>query len=149
MNQKADVGEVLAQIRGGGDLTPLLQMIPYARFLGLRVESTDDGVLACMPGSERLTGNPVLPALHGGTVGALMECTAIFQLLAEVPLIAVPKTVNVTVDYLRSGRIVDTFARASITKHGRRVASVHVRAWQADEAKPIASAQAHFLLKNA
>ena len=29
---------------------------------------------------------------------------------------AVPKTINLTVDYLRSGRIEDTQARATITK---------------------------------
>ncbi len=39
------------------------------------------------------------------------------------------------------------FARASITKHGGRVANVHVRAWQADEQQPIAAPHAHFLLK--
>ena len=58
-----------------------------------------------------------------------------------------PKTINITVDYLRSARLVDTHARAMITKHGRRVANVQVRAWQGDESKPIAAAHAHFLLK--
>jgi acyl-coenzyme A thioesterase PaaI-like protein len=59
----------------------------------------------------------------------------------------VPKTINITVDYLRSARVADTYARAVITKHGRRVANVQVRAWQGDESRPIAAAHAHFLLK--
>lgn len=149
MRSPPDVAGVLAQARGRGDLSPLLELIPYARFLGLKLEMGEGDLTVRMPGDERLTGNPVLPALHGGAAGALMECAAIFQLVHELELTAVPKTINITIDYLRSGRIVDTYARASITKHGRRVANVQVRAWQADEAKPIAMAQAHFLLKNA
>jgi acyl-coenzyme A thioesterase PaaI-like protein len=100
-----------------------------------------------MRASQSLIGNPILPAIHGGTVGALLESAAIFKLVWEIRSIAVPKTINITVDYLRSARVVDTHARAIITKHGRRVANVQVRAWQADEAKPVAAAHAHFLLK--
>jgi acyl-coenzyme A thioesterase PaaI-like protein len=91
----------------------------------------------------------VISALHGGTVGALLESAAILKLLWEGSAGAVPKTINITLDYLRSARATeDTFARAIITKHGRRVANVQVRAWQRDEAKPIAAAHAHFLLKS-
>jgi acyl-coenzyme A thioesterase PaaI-like protein len=50
------------------------------------------------------------------------------------------------VDYLRTGRAVDTYAKGTITKHGRRVANVRVDAWQDDRDRPIASAHAHFLL---
>jgi len=100
-----------------------------------------------MPRSEHLVGNPVLPALHGGTVGALLESTAITELLWQKDSEAVPKTITLTVDYLRSARLADTFARATITKHGRRVANVQVRAYQDSEDKPIATANAHFLLR--
>jgi uncharacterized protein (TIGR00369 family) len=100
-----------------------------------------------MRGQKSLIGNPVLPALHGGTVGALLESAAIFKLIWEIKSIAVPKTINITVDYLRSARVEDTHARCVITKHGRRVANVQVRAWQQDESRPIAAAHAHFLLK--
>jgi acyl-coenzyme A thioesterase PaaI-like protein len=41
---------------------------------------------------------------------------------------------------------VETFARAIITKHGRRVANVRAEAWQDDPARPVAAAHAHFLL---
>jgi acyl-coenzyme A thioesterase PaaI-like protein len=58
-----------------------------------------------------------------------------------------PKTINVTVAYLRSARPVDTFAHGTITKHGRRVAVVYAQAWQEDRARPVATAHAHFLIK--
>lgn len=146
---KIDTREALARLHRSEDVSALPAAVPYARFLGLQVSQDAQGLLVRMPGAEHLIGNPVLPALHGGTVGALMESTAIFQLLWEIPLVAVPKTINLTVDYLRSGRVVETTARARITKHGRRVANVHVSAFQDDEARPIAGAHAHFLLKNA
>jgi uncharacterized protein (TIGR00369 family) len=103
-----------------------------------------------MPAEPKLIGNPVISALHGGTVGALLESAAIFKLIWEGSSGVVPKTINITLDYLRSARATeDTFARATITKHGRRIANVQVRAWQLDESKPIAAAHAHFLLKTA
>lgn len=139
--------DYIGQLRAAGQFDRLLAVIPYTRHLGLSVQIVDGDVITKMAASDSLIGNPVLPALHGGTVGALLESAAIFKLLWEIESIAVPKTVNITVDYLRSARVVDTFARATITKHGRRVANVQVRAWQADEQKPIAAAHAHFLLK--
>ncbi len=40
----------------------------------------------------------------------------------------------------------DTWARAKIFKLGRRVAVVHVTAWQDDENKPVAAGNGKFLL---
>ena len=36
-----------------------------------------------MPFQDKLVGNPMLPALHGGVVGALMELTALTQLATQ------------------------------------------------------------------
>jgi uncharacterized protein (TIGR00369 family) len=140
--------EALAELRETGRFDRALAAIPYAAFLGLSVALRDDDPITTMRATENLIGNPVLPALHGGTVGALLESAAIFKLIWEIKSIAVPKTINITIDYLRSGRVVDTYARATITKHGRRVANVQVTAWQQDELRPIASAHAHFLLRS-
>jgi acyl-coenzyme A thioesterase PaaI-like protein len=138
----------IAELRRTGDFSKVLAAIPYAGYLGLSVDVVDGDPLTRLRADRKLIGNPVLSALHGGTVGALLESAAIFKLLWEGSSIAVPKTINITIDYLRSGRATrDTFARAVITKHGRRVANVQVRAWQAEESKPIAAAHAHFLLK--
>ena len=88
----------------------------------------------------------ILGFLYG--VASYVVFLAVFlYAIAFVGDLPVPKTINITVDYLRSARVIDTHARATITKHGRRVANVQVRAWQADESKPVAAAHAHFLLK--
>ena len=138
----------LSELRETGRFERVLAAIPYARLLGLSVEVVDGDPITSMRASQALIGNPILPAIHGGTVGALLESAAIFKLIWEIRSIAVPKTINITVDYLRSARVIDTHARAIITKHGRRVANVQVRAWQTDESKPVAAAHAHFLLKS-
>lgn len=123
--------------------------IPYARFLGVSTELCDGRLVGRLRFSERLIGNPVLPALHGGTVGALLELTAIFTVLWEVDLVGIPKTINMTIDYLRSARAEDVEARARVTKQGRRVVNVFVEAWQSDPSKPVASANCHFLIEPA
>ena len=146
----ADLREALADLRATRSFDRLLAAIPYARWLGLRAALREGDVITHLPGAQHLIGNPVLPALHGGTVGALMESAAILKLLLESDTPSVPKTITLTVDYLRSARLVDTYARATITRLGRRVANVQVRAFQDDrEDRPIAVAHAHFLLRPA
>ena len=57
-----------------------------------------------------------------------------------------PKTIDFTVDYLRSGLPRDAYARARVNRAGRRYASVHVEAWQDNRARPFAQATGHFLM---
>jgi acyl-coenzyme A thioesterase PaaI-like protein len=103
-------------------------------------------LISTMRYADHLIGNPTIPALHGGTLGALLESAAIFELLWASETVVLPKTITFTVDYLRSGAPVDTHARGIVIRHGRRVANVRVEAWQEDRARPIATAHAHFLV---
>jgi len=122
-----------------------LASTPYAGFLGVEaLEGVQDR--ATMRFSDRLVGNPLLPALHGGSVAGFMELTAMAALTASSERPHRPKPVDVSVAYLRSARPIDTHARALVRKAGRRIAYVHVLAWQDDEASPIAEMTAHFLL---
>src|SRR5207248_4622771 len=136
----------LTDARRSRDYPAILDAVPYSRFLGLHAEMTGDELITTMRYADHLIGNPALPALHGGTLGALLESAAIFELLWQSETIVLPKTITITVDYLRSAATVDTHARGNITRHGRRVANVDVVAWQDDRARPIASARAHFLV---
>ena len=126
-------------------LAALLARVPYIRFLGMKAEVSGDEMTAILPFSEHLIGNTQLPALHGGVVGAFMEMTALAQLglLNEGRL---PKTIDVTIDYLRPGRALTTYARADVKKAGRRIASVHVEAWQNERASPVAVLRGHFMM---
>lgn len=138
--------DAVVALRDDGDFTPLQEAIPYARFMGITGELVDGDVLGRMRYSDHLVGNAAVPALHGGTLGALMESTAIFKLLWHGETTTVPKTINITVEYLRGARTEDVFARAEFTRRGRRVANVRVYAYQDDPERPVAVATAHFLL---
>ena len=127
-------------------MSALLERIPYARFLGLTSAQDGEALTVTMPFADRLIGNPMLPALHGGATAALLELTAVAQVAVSYPRLRLPRPINVTVAYLRSGRPVDVHTRARISKAGRRVAHVVAEAWQEDEAQPIASLTAHFLV---
>ena len=127
-------------------LKRILEDIPYARFLGVRAEIAGDEMTAILPYAEKLIGNPLLPALHGGVTGAFMEMTAMAQLAVSERRERLPRPIGVTVEYLRSGKPITTYARATVKKVGRRIANVHVEAWQEARSAPIASLQAHFLL---
>jgi uncharacterized protein (TIGR00369 family) len=139
--------EITAEARRSGDYRLLVQAIPYTRYLGISTELSQGELIGKLGFSDFLIGNPLLPALHGGTIAALLESTAIFQVLMEAETLVLPKTINITVAYLRSARPVDTFAHGTITKHGRRVAVVYAQAWQDDRSRPVATAHAHFLIK--
>jgi acyl-coenzyme A thioesterase PaaI-like protein len=126
------------------DPTSLFANSPFARALGIRLG--EDGTLV-MPFSPKIIGNPMLPAIHGGMTGAFLETTAIVGVTRELGALAPPKPIGLTINYLRSGRALDSYARASIVKQGRRVVAFEAQAWQDDPAKPIASAFGHFMLR--
>ena len=136
----------LADAKAGGDYQAVVDTIPYNVFLGLQVRADDNGLICVLPGDRKLVGNPVLPALHGGVVGAFLESAAIMELIYVSDTVHVPKTITFTIDFLRSAKPIETFARARVTKHGRRIANVRVEAWQDDPERPVAAAIAHLLL---
>ena len=127
-------------------LEAFLQRVPYVRFLGMRAELSGDEMTAILPAAPHLVGNTFLQALHGGVIGAFLEMTALAQLSVTQGSTKVHKTIDVTIEYLRPGRPLTTYARADLRKVGRRVANIHVEAWQDRRDQPIAFLRGHFLL---
>lgn len=133
----------------------IVEQTPYLTFLGIRFECHGDELTAILPFSEDLIGNPFLPALHGGATGAFLEITALTDLALVdwqgegEALPPQPKTIDLTIDYLRAGKPQDCYARARILRKGRRVANLRVEAWQEERSRPIASAHGNFLLPGA
>jgi uncharacterized protein (TIGR00369 family) len=124
----------------------ILEAIPYARFLGVELEQVDGHVECVLPFRSEIVGNPRLPAVHGGVLGAFLELTALLRLLAENGTERVPKPITFSADYLRSAGPTTTRARAKIFKLGRRIATVHVVAWQDHPSRPVAAANSKYLL---
>ncbi len=142
----SSIVELIERAKDSGDYAAVADAIPYAKWLGIGVDTSQGEPLGKLTFAPHIVGNPILPALHGGTIGALLESTAVFQLFWQAETVILPKTISITIEYLRSARPVDTFAKGVVTKHGRRVASVRVEAWQDDRDKPVATANAHFLI---
>ncbi len=146
MTSTGSTADLIRSAKQARDLGQFVDAIPYARFLGITVAPEGDQLLATLAYRDSNIGNPQLPALHGGVVGAFLETTAILQLLWQQESILVPKTITITVDYLRSAGPVDTLAKATVTKLGSRVANVHASAWQDNPEKPVAAINANFLV---
>ena len=128
------------------DIDALLSAVPYCTHLGVRGRIMGGAPLLELPFGQHLIGNPIIPALHGGVIGSLLETAAIAQMLWETGVSKLPKPVDITVDYLRTGRAATSFARARIARQGRRVVNVQAEMWQEDPAKPIAALRGHFLV---
>lgn len=127
-------------------MTDILTTLPYAQLLGLSSAMQGEDLIVTMPFADRLIGDPILPALHGGSTAALLEFAAIAEIARVHAAIRLPRPINVSIAYLRSGKPRDVLARARIVRAGRRVAHVQAMAWQAERDQPIATLTAHFLM---
>lgn len=114
----------------------------YARSLGIEVSSFEDGVpVLCVSGIDAIEGRP--GHFHGGATSGLLETAAYAALrvaLNESGEDAELKPINITVQYLAAAKKAPLFAKARITKLGRRSANVSVEAWQEERERPRASA---------
>lgn len=152
----------LVKQRRDAMLASLVAAIPYAAFLGIVFDRRGDELTAVLPFRDDLIGNPALPALHGGATASFLEVAAVVGLgwsllwtqsentgaaRDDTTLLPeLPRTIDFTVDYLRTGLPRDAYARARINRYGRRYASVHVEAWQDNRNRLFAQATGHFLM---
>ncbi|MEM7320266.1 MAG: acyl-CoA thioesterase domain-containing protein [Pseudomonadota bacterium] len=150
--------------RRDSTLKALVERIPYIRFIGVTFDRRGDELTGVLNFDEKLIGNPFLPALHGGATAAFLEVTSVVTLswsrlyplieqgeltpedLTADRLPSMPKTIDFSVDYLRSGLPRDAYARATVTRSGRRYASVRAEAWQDNRTRLFATGTGHFLM---
>ncbi len=163
LRKRPEPVQVVKQRRDAA-LKALVEGVPYIQFLGITFERHGDELTALLAYDDKLIGNPMLPALHGGATAAFLEVAAIIELswsylwediesgkidpltVSPKHLPRLPKTIDFTVDYLRSGLPRNAYARARVNRSGRRYASVHVEAWQDNRSRLFAQATGHFLM---
>ena len=157
--------EPVIQVKRRRDLalSVIVNQVPYIDFLGVSFDRHGNQLTSTMAFHDDLIGNPMLPALHGGATAAFLEVTAIIGLAwtslwgeiesesldieaVQTGVLALPKTIDFTVDYLRPGLPRDAYARARVNRSGRQYASVHVEAWQDNRDRLFAQASGHFLM---
>ena len=138
--------DIIADARAAGDPGAIAKAIPYANFIGIDARLDGEAVICALDGGGPIAGNPTLPAIHGGVICAFLEHAALMQLVWDLAPGPLPRTINLSVEYLRSGGLERTHARALVTRRGRRVANVRAEAWQSDPERPIAAAHGRFLV---
>ena len=144
-----DPNEPLAAIksRRNNALNALVAGVPYIRWLGISFDRRGDELTAVLPFDQKLIGNPMLPALHGGVLAGFGETAMILHLMDTVPGIPdAPRSVDFAIAYMRSAKPVDTFAQCTTVRQGNRVALAQVSIWQDDPQRPVANARGHFLM---
>jgi len=123
-------------------------LTPYADSLGIMIHGEDDGapVLAC-DFTASVEGRP--GHLHGGAISGLLETAGYVMLRRELSKQGRThrlKPINITVQFLSAGKPKPSYAKARITKLGRRNANIAVEAWQDDRSRPIATAIMNILM---
>ncbi|MCP3907692.1 MAG: PaaI family thioesterase [Oceanicoccus sp.] len=129
------------------DMATLIANIPYATFIGIEGLAIGEDFIFKLPKNDDNLGNPTLPAIHGGVLGGFMETSGALYVMMSSEMLTVPKVVDFSIDYLSPGHHIDSFARCTVVRRGRKIANLSVVAWQTSEDEPIATARAHFLLK--
>ncbi|MEQ3745763.1 MAG: PaaI family thioesterase [Henriciella sp.] len=133
-------------ISRGDQLKAFLDQVPIVQTLGMHCDIKGDDMVGVLPFQNKLIGNFTIKALHGGAMGTFLEMTAMAQLFLVSDAPRPARTINITVDYLRQGKAQDLYARATVIKLGRRMASVRAEAWQSERDKPVAALLGHFLI---
>ena len=136
--------------------SPAITLPPYAALLGICIDAqhrangsaNGDAPVLRMDFSDALAGRP--GHLHGGAIAGLLDMAAHAALAANQIAVGQPirfKQIGITIDFVRGGKELPTYARGRVTKLGKRVATVVVEAWQDEERTQIAAARLHMLMR--
>jgi uncharacterized protein (TIGR00369 family) len=110
------------------------QMIPFNRYLGVRVGALRQGFARLeVPFRDELVGDPLRPALHGGVLSALADTAggaAVWTGTEDER--ARVSTIDLRIDYLRPARLVTVVAEATVVRLGNRVGVADVRVFHPD-----------------
>lgn len=138
--------EQLATAREERDYQRAIDQIPYARLIGMSCIPIGESLLFTLPPNRDNLGNPTLPALHGGVIAGFMEMSATLYMLLTQDATSVPKVVDFAIDYLRPGRLQESYAECQVIRQGKKIVNVSILAWQDRKETAIATARAHLLL---
>lgn len=127
------------------------EAIPFNHFLGLKLVSVERGrVVARLPYRPELIGDPTRPALHGGVISMMADTvggSAVWSVTNPGDKVA---TIDLRVDYLRPGRLVELHASAEVLRVGNRVGVSSIRVYHPDDPdRPIAVAMGVYTVRRA
>lgn len=129
--------------------------VPHAQRMGMRFVSVDfDSAALSLPYNPDFIGDPQTGVLHGGAITALLDQTCGLAVVAAAlrysssENLRAVATLDMRIDYLRPAKINETvLAKANCYKVTRHIAFVRAIAHDGDEADPVATCQATFMIK--
>ena len=77
MNRKKPEPVQIVKQRRDAALAKLVDGIPFVQFLGISFDRRGDELTAVLNYDDKIIGNPILPALHGGATAAFLELSLI------------------------------------------------------------------------
>lgn len=124
-------------------------MSPHMRKLGFQIVSVKGGVcVAELPYSDDLIGDPVHRIVHGGAVTSLLDTAGGAAVLSAVGAPISLATLDLRIDYLRASTPDRAIrARVECYKTTYNVAFTRGVAFDGDEADPVASMAATYMLR--
>ena len=127
------------------------EAVPHNAALGLRaLDFHEDGLVAELPYSDKLVGNPESGFIHGGAITSLIDATCGMAVPVRMMRPVRIATLDLRIDYLKPAKPgLSVFCRASCYKLTRQVAFVRAIAHcsdQGDESDPVAAAAGTFVI---
>lgn len=80
MARKAPEPVQIVKQRRDAALNALVGGVPYINFMGISFDRRGDELTGVLSFEDKLIGNPILPAIHGGVTAAFLEVTAVISL---------------------------------------------------------------------
>jgi len=113
--------------------------IPFNKYLGLKAIEMQKGYVSLrLPFRDEFVGDPSRPALHGGTISMLADTAGGAAVFTAADPGDTCSTIDLRVDYLQRGDLVDLIAEATVVRIGNRVGVARIQVWQDDADDPSA-----------
>jgi len=132
----------------GPGLPEMVEHVPHARVLGIRVVETGPGLAVCvLPYREELIGDPARRVVFGGAITTLIDHASGLAVACALEQLTAIATIDLRVDYLRAATPgLDLYTRSECYRVTRNVAFVRATAYEHSAGDPFASCLATFML---
>jgi uncharacterized protein (TIGR00369 family) len=107
------------------------EQIPFNVHLGLEVRELSEGsAVLALPFRPEFVGDPIRPALHGGTISMLADTAGGAAVIAGLRMRGLVSTIDLRIDYLRPGALLELVAEGRLVRLGGRVGVARIQVWQ-------------------
>lgn len=125
----------------------IIKQMPYVQFMNIQIgydKEQPENLIFHQIFQDIFTGNPLVPAMHGGAIGGLMNVAILSYFYHITGENKFPEIIDFSVDYLRFAETKDMYAQCILTRKGRRISQANIKVWQ-EPNREIAVVRVHCL----